>query len=238
MHFKELYLLPGIVSSGPAIINNFNKILNRLGIRFNLVRVPDGMSNMHTIEQRINIYHLVSRVLQFKVPGEFTEFGCFNGQSAMVIQKVLQSTISNGSVWLYDSFKSKYEQELDVKSVLLQNFERYNLNQPRIVEGDFLKTVPSELPQRIAFAHIDCGFGGNPELHMDIVLHLLKNIYPRLTPGAVVLFMDYHDPYHTVKGDAINPGVKMACDVFFNDKPEAVYTLFGNQYSHGYIIKD
>ena len=72
---------------------------------------------------------------------------------------------------------------------------------------------------------------------MDIVLHLLKNIYPRLSSGAVVLFMDYHDPNLTVKGDAVNPGVKMACDVFFHDKPEVVYTLYGNQYSHGYIIK-
>lgn len=238
MHFKELYLLPGIISTGPAIVNNFNKLLNRVGIRYNLMRVPDGMTNMHTTEQRINIFHLVSRVLQARVPGEFAEFGCFNGQSAMVIQKILQTGSPDAAVWLYDNFKNKYRKKSDVKSDLLQNFNQFKLNQPRIIEGDFLKTVPAVLPQKIAFAHIDCGFGGNPDLHMDIILHLLKNIYPRLSSGGIIMFMDYHDPNHTIKGDAINPGVKMACDVFFHDKPEKVYTLFGNQYSHGYILKD
>ena len=68
----------------------------------------------------------------------------------------------------------------------------------------------------------------------DIQLH---HVYFRLSKGAVLLFMDYHDPISTFKGVPINPGVKAACDLFFKDKPEKVFTLYGNQYSHGYIIK-
>jgi hypothetical protein len=66
----------------------------------------------------------------------------------------------------------------------------------------------------------------------------LESVYPRMSPGAGCLLMDYHDPAITVRGNDENPGLKKACDEFFKDKEEKVFVLYGNQYSHGYFRKN
>lgn len=237
MHFKSLYNLPGMVRPEGSLVKLFNKVSQKLGLHYNLVRTPDGMNTMHTLEQRMNFMLLTQQVINTEVQGEWIEAGCFDGQSAMIFQKVLQNYFPDRSMWLYDNFQSKYGVEGNIRERLEKNFKSNLLNDPHICAGDFYETIPAQLPQQIAFGHIDCGFGGEPEKHKEIMLHLLRNIYPRLSPKAVLILMDYHDPDQTMKGDAINAGVKLACDEFFTDKPEEVFTLFGNRYSHGYIIK-
>ena len=46
-----------------------------------------GMTN---VEQRINMYHLVSQVLVYGVEGDFVELGCNSGESSVLITKVIQ----------------------------------------------------------------------------------------------------------------------------------------------------
>lgn len=237
MHFNELFRLPGLPAAAPSAIKLLNKIIRRLGFLWKLERVPNPRINMHTIEQRMNFIHLADRVGQQNIEGKWIETGCYTGQSAMVIQKVLQKYRPQERIILFDNFGNTYGEKASIKEILLNSFRNNHLNTPELVEGDFQTTIPVSLPEKIAFAHIDCGYGGPADEHRDTMLHLLKNIYPRMVSGGIIMLMDYHDPERTIGGDPINPGVKMGCDIFFSDKPEQVYTLYGNSYSQAYLIK-
>jgi O-methyltransferase len=46
------------------------------------------------------------------------------------------------------------------------------------------------------------------------MLHCLEAVYPRMSPGAIGVLMDYHDPERTLRGWDCAPGVKQACDRF------------------------
>ena len=238
MDFFPLFRLPGMLAKPSAKIQLINKLLAKFGIGYQLKRFPDGITQMHTIEQRMNFHLLASRVLEDKIDGEWAEFGCFTGQSAMVFQKILTENASALRIHLYDFFEKKYRSEkLSPKDELLRNFREQSLPEPHIHEGNFFDTVPSALPQKLAMVHIDCGYGGDTHKLKNTIHHLLQHIYPRLSSGAVVFLMDYHDPERTVHGIPINPGVRLACDEFLVNKPERVFTLYGGAYSHGYFIK-
>ncbi len=237
MDFIELYNLPGMAGRPKGLVKLINLVSRRMGFNYELTKIPDGKLHMHTVEQRMNFATLASCNLAYDVPGEWAEFGCYNGQSAMVFQKLLDEFRPGKKMKLYDSFTAKYELQQDIKESLLQNFKQNGLGTPDLIEGNFFDTVPNQLVDQYSLVHIDCGVGGDAGLHQKIIIHLLNNIYPRLSKGAIVLFMDYHDPEKTLRGQPINIGVKAACDQFFNDKAEKVITLNGNHYSHGYIIK-
>jgi O-methyltransferase len=237
MDFIDLYKLPGLVGRPTGLIKFFNQVTRKLGFNYELTPIPDGKLNMHTAEQRMNFSLLGLCSLAYQVPGVWAEFGCYNGQSAMVFQKMLDVYRPGEKISLYDSFSAKYDLKVDIKQDLIENFKKNGLGTPHLVEGNFYDTVPSQLAAQYSLVHIDCGVGGDTELHKRIIIHLMSNLYPRLSKGAVVMFMDYHDPEKTLRGQPINKGVKFACDDFFSDKVEKVMTLFGNHYSHGFIIK-
>lgn len=237
MHFKEIFIFPGLPSVLPGAIKFVNKVIRRLGFHWKLESVPNPRIHMHTIEQRMNFMHLADRVGQQNIQGKWIETGCYTGQSAMVIQKVLQEYHPQERIVLFDHFGNTYGEKASIKEILLNSFRNHHLNDPELVEGDFHQTIPASLPDKIAFVHIDCGYGGPADEHRDTMLHLLNNIYPRMEKGSIMMFMDYHDPVNTIGGDPINPGVKLACDIFFKDKPERIQTLYGNNYSHAYLIK-
>lgn len=237
MDFIDVYKLPGITRQPTGLIKLVNQVIRKLGFNYELTPIPNGKLNMHTIEQRMNFSLLGMCNLAYHVPGEWAEFGCYNGQSAMVFQKMLDVYRPGEKISLFDSFAAKYNLRGDVKQNLIDNFAQNGLGTPHLVEGNFYDTVPGQLAAQYALVHIDCGVGGNKELHKQLILHLLSNVYPRLSKGAIVLFMDYHHPDKTVRGEPINPGVREACDLFFSDKPEKVSSLYGNHYSHGFILK-
>lgn len=237
MNFNELGKLPGLPEQPKGIFKLFNKVIRKVGFNYELTPLPNGRVHMHTVEQRINFSLLAMCNLVYKVPGEWAEFGCYNGQSAMVFQKVLDTYKPESKIMLFDSFMAKYGMQDDIKQNLLHNFKTQGLGEPQLIEGNFFDTVPSKLAAQYSLVHIDCGVGGDQELHQKLVEHLLQHVYSRLSQGAILLFMDYHDPNSTIQGMPINPGVKAACDRFFADKPEKVFSLYGNQYSHGFIFK-
>ena len=65
-----------------------NKVLRRVGL--SLKPAIDMRSDMNSLEQRINFYHLLSHVLIHKTEGEIVELGTFTGQCALLFQKVIQ----------------------------------------------------------------------------------------------------------------------------------------------------
>lgn len=213
-------------------LSPLNWLLHSLNMEIEIA--PKGDSNdMITLEQRINLFHLINDVVAHNVEGSIAEFGCHVGNSATQIQAILNQANSTKEFHVFDKLDARWE----TKQKLIKNFESSNLPLPIIHEGFFSDTVPSELPSKLAFVHIDAGHGGDQVQFMDLIIFLLENIYKGMTPGAICLLMDYHDTSKTVKGTNSNPGVKAGCDIFFEDKPESVYVLYGNRYSHGYFRK-
>ncbi|HEU5321017.1 MAG TPA: TylF/MycF/NovP-related O-methyltransferase, partial [Methylomirabilota bacterium] len=115
------------------------------------------------------------------------------------------------------------------RETLAANFRRHGLRPPEIHAGWFQDTLPTRLPDRICFAHLDGDY-------YDSIMVSLAHVYPRLSPGAVCLIDDYHDPSFG-PGWNLLPGVKKACDEFLADKPERVSMLYAAEYSHGYFRK-
>ncbi|GAA4919827.1 TylF/MycF/NovP-related O-methyltransferase [Mucilaginibacter defluvii] len=201
------------------------------------IKQQDTSVDMNTVEQRINYYHLIDSVIAYNVPGEVIELGCFTGQCAILFEKVIEQNGSDKKLHLFDSFHVPFTFKGNVEEELKENFRLAGLKQPIIHKGDFKDTLPNELPEGIAFVHIDCGFGGDKYAHRDVMLHCFESIYPRMAKNAVCILMDYYDPEENAQGIDINPGVKLAFDIFFKDKPEKIVALFGEMYNHAYFRK-
>lgn len=236
-HFSELKW-PGSYGSriGP-VVRSLNRLLGLSRSPVQLVPFPDMRKDMMTLEQAANLQHLVYSVLLPEVQGEFVEVGCYVGNTSSVIMGVLEAQESSRPFHVYDLFTHALSGAMDVRKVFEANFAGIGLPIPAIHAGDVFQTLPAQLPDMIAFAHIDLGVGGGVDMHAALVTHALRSIYPRLSRGAVLVLMDYHVPGVTINGSDANPGVRLAVDAFFKDKPEMPLTLYGGAYSHGYVRK-
>jgi O-methyltransferase len=221
----------------PKHIRFVNKLLKRLNLHYEVVATPRFNKELITTEQNINLYHLLSQVLFFKVPGEIVELGAHVGQSAIIIQSVIESMHDVRTLIVFDKFDFIINGRTD-KEIFIDTFKKSALRMPEMHQGRVEETLPDELPEEIAFIHIDLGLGPGNSTFYSVITHCLESVYPRMSPGAVCLLMDYHDPAITVRGNDENPGLKKACDEFFKDKEEKVFVLYGNQYSHGYFRKN
>ena len=205
-----------------------------------------GMAN---VEARMNLFHLASQCIEFGIPGDIIEVGCNSGESSIVLQKILAETRSDKKLHCYDSFqglpdlsghdahegvyeKGSMHASLDT---FYRNFREAGVQTPEHIHaGWFEDTIPSKLPDRIAFAMIDGDLYASTK-------HVLPHIYERMSPGAIGMFGIYYDESILPRPDTIpqykSPGVKKATDEFFADKPEKVHVLYANEYSNGYFRK-
>jgi len=186
---------------------------------------------MASIESRVNIFHLLSQVLEQGVPGDVVEIGCHAGESTVVLQRVIQELDPSRELHAYDSFQGVPQGDLadegvykpgDMAVPLDQfhaNFSRLGLKLPVVHAGWFEQTLPDSLPERIAFALIDA------DLYRSTI-HALDAVYPRMSPGAVCLLGVYWDPGTpaalTTDKRYKSPGVKKAFDYFFSSKSDRI----------------
>ncbi len=218
-------------------ITFLNKVLRRLRLPWGLYQFMDPCRDMTNVEQRINLWHLASQPLAYGVSGDLVELGCFDGKTATIFSRVMEELAPDRHLHLYDHFQIGFNLTgRDIYQEVLRNFYTTGCKPPVIHNGDFAVTVPADLPAQIAFVHIDCGFGGDPEQHKNTILFLLEHVYPRMPQGAIGVLMDYYDPA-LCSGGNVNPGVAWAADAFFADKPETVGVLWANEYTHGYFRK-
>jgi len=219
-----------------------NRLLKSLGLWTSL-QAPRTTGSMTNIEQRMNLWHFVSQIHAYGVPGDLVELGCNKGQSSCLIRKVMDDMGSNKEFHVYDSFEGlpsvsegdgntpfQAGQMATTRTALLNNFQRYGLKVPVIHEGWFADTLPAQLPEQIAFAYLD------GDLY-DSILVSLVHVYPRLSKGAICVIDDYADPAIWPKAWNQLPGVKKACDEFFAGKPEQVTFIYSGDYSHGFFRK-
>ena len=223
-------------ATGP-FVDLLNKIAAKLGLGLQLSRRFDHRNQMVSVEQVTNFHHLIDRIVSDRVPGAFVELGCYIGSTAAVIGTVLRQRDADREFHVYDRFDIELGGTHDIEAAFQHTFEACSLELPTVHAGDLRSTVPNELPASIAFAHIDLGTGGGLAEHASLLIHCLGAVYPRLSQGGVIVLMDYHVPGVTVGGFDANPGVRLGADLFFQDKPETIKTLFGGPCSHAYIRK-
>ena len=194
------------------------------------------------VEQAMNIYHLLVQTIFLNIPGDVVELGCFEGITSILMQKTLDQFKSPKRLHVYDSFeglpaKSKKDGNTTFfpgsckteKARLIHNFKSHKVKLPEIHEGWFADVLPKKLPNEISFAYLDGDF-------YTSILESLTYVYPRLAKDAVVVIDDYCDP-RILNVNNILPGVKRACDGFFEDKKEKVNVLIAGGESHGYFRK-
>lgn len=197
----------------------------------------------------MNLFHLASQVAAYDVPGDFIELGCNAGEGSIVIQSVLDEMAPERAFHVYDSFEGLPIPTSDDAAdgvytqgamhtqlqAFHETFRRAGLRErAHIHRGFFEATVPSALPDRIAFAFIDV------DLYSSTA-HVLPHVYERMSPGAIAMLGVYCDesvlPRPHTKQSYKSPGVKRATDEFFADKAEKVFVLYANEYSNGYFRK-
>ncbi|WP_245286391.1 TylF/MycF/NovP-related O-methyltransferase [Bradyrhizobium sp. ARR65] len=217
--------------------------IDRLIRRFTGLSFAATRSGVSTnVEQRINMYHLVSQTLAYNVEGDLVEIGCNEGQSSVLIAKVLRSFHSDKKLHVYDSFEGlpatklvdghSYKQGdlATSEDVLRKHFNLHGLELPTIHKGWFDQTLPAGLPEKISFAYLD------GDLY-DSIMISLKHVYPRLSAGAVCLIDDYCDTAINPDGWNHLPGVKKACDEFLRNKPEQICYVYSGAFTHGFFRK-
>lgn len=221
----------------PAWARLVNKVLTKLGAPVHFGPRFDHREDMVSMEQVSNFTLLIQEVLDGQVPGDFVELGCYTGSTTLLFGQLVTANGSSRTLHAFDRFDIELGSVRGVKQQFTERFLNAGVPLPVIHAGDLLITTPAELPERIAFAHIDLGTGGDVADHAHLVKHALNALYPRLSSGAVVVLMDYHVPGHTIGGHDSNPGMLLACEAFFEDKPERVQLLYGGPCSHAYFRK-
>ena len=150
------------------------------------------------------------------VPGDFVEFGCYKGDTSLLLAELLVENHVEKSVkklWIYDSFEGLPEKSgldesvlgvdfkrgelLVTKREVKERFLRAGLPVPVIKKAWFKDLLSEDLPREISFAFLDGDF-------YESIRDSLKLVGPLMNIGGVIVVHDYTNP--------ALPGVKRAVD--------------------------
>ncbi|MFF4531638.1 TylF/MycF/NovP-related O-methyltransferase [Streptomyces sp. NPDC001407] len=174
----------------------------------------------------------LERLAADQVPGAVVELGCYQGAMALWMRTVLDTTGQQyRPVHVYDSFeglpeRGPHDPQLfptgflrATEEEVLALHDQWGLARPAVHCGWFADTLPSRLPDRIAFAYLDGDY-------YDSIRLSLAATVPRLAPGGALIVDDYADVEANPKAWNGLPGVKAACDDHFG-APSPMTVLFG-----------
>ena len=152
-----------------------------------------------------------------EVEGDFAEFGCYKGDTSLLLAEVLKE--SKKKLWIYDSFEGlpeKREEDRSALGVLFRKgelgvtkrevkmrFLKAGLPVPIIKKAWFKELSESDLPDRISFAFLDGDF-------YESIKDSLKLVVPKMSKGGVLVVHDYTN--------LALPGVAKAVDEFKKGK--------------------
>lgn len=221
----------------PPFVRFLNKAGGKLRVPYALKKRFNHREDMVTVEQLGNFELLITALIDHRVPGDFVELGSYTGSTAIAFAWLLDKLDPARALHVFDRFDIELGSAQGIRSLFEQRMRDRGVRMPVIHQGDVMTTVPSGLPDVIAFAHIDLGTGSDTALHTKLMEHALGEVYPRMPRGGVMVFMDYHVPGLTIGGNDSNPGVRAACDRFFAGRPERIHLLQGGACSHAYVRK-
>ncbi|OGL22390.1 hypothetical protein A2707_03650 [Candidatus Saccharibacteria bacterium RIFCSPHIGHO2_01_FULL_45_15] len=140
----------------------------------------------------------LTKTLDRHVVGDVVEFGCYEGTTSVHLAYFLQATDKH--LYLYDSFeglpdKTAFDEspagmqfktgELKAaKKQLIKNLRQMNTPMPRIKKGWFSELTQTDIPVVISYAFLDGDY-------YESIMDPLRLIWPRLSPGAIVVVDDY-----------------------------------------------
>lgn len=201
-------------------------ILARLGYRIerlNILPLWEDDEYFSELRQQITGYTLVDKpqcymLYQYakhvaELPGDVAEVGAYKGGTARLLAKVFEPT--DKIIHLFDTFSGMppsdsnrdVHTEGDFSDTSLGSIKSYlhDCQNVRLYQGLFPDT--SEPVEKASFCLI----------HIDVDIYrsamdCCEFFYSRMEKGGIMVFDDYGIP------DC--PGIKMAVDEFFGDKPE------------------
>ncbi|MFI6346452.1 TylF/MycF/NovP-related O-methyltransferase [Streptomyces sp. NPDC050560] len=174
----------------------------------------------------------LERVVRDGVPGPVAELGCYRGAMTLWMRAVLDACGDDRAIHVFDSFEglpdTTEEDEIVMPSGvfacspddLLAAFDTWGRRRPEVHPGWFDSTLRDQLPDRIAFGYLD------GDLYASTLVSLTECV-PRLAPGGALIIDDYTDPAAGPDTIAPFPGVKAACDAYFEGR-SPVETLPGD----------
>ncbi len=150
---------------------------------------------------------------QLEIPGDYVEFGCYKGDTSLMLAEVLRDGHDANCgklvekpkkrLWIYDSFEGLPEKNAKDESVLGRDFKggelfvtkrevkerflRAGLPVPVIKKAWFNELSDADLPGKISFAFLDGDF-------YESIMDSLKLAAPRMVEGGVVVVHDYGNP--------------------------------------------
>ena len=163
------------------------------------------------------------KTLADNAPGDIVEFGCYRGDTSLLIQEILEREFDDSRrLWIYDSFEGLPERTQKDASVagdgfskgklfvtkreVVERFKKAGLHVPRVRKGFFENLDSGEvnesgdvlrsskdLPDKIIFAFLDGDLYQSIKISLDLVA-------PRITRNAdgkycgVIIVHDYNNP--------------------------------------------
>ncbi len=163
-----------------------------------LQKYPIVSDQVDRAELRVIVREL-QKVLAAGVSGDVVELGCYVGTTSLFLQRTLAGT--GKTLHVYDSFAGlppkavqdsspageqfKQGELTATKAQLIKHFKQAGLPLPVIHKAWFEELTVADTPDRICFAFLDGDF-------YTSILASLRVVWPKLTPGAVVIVDDYH----------------------------------------------
>lgn len=152
------------------------------------------------------------------VPGDVMEAGVYQGGTARLLRLVIDAHAPGRTLHLFDSFAGMARTDAAADRHRAGDFADTSAEAVRRFVGGTATLHAGWIPEsfagleglRLCFAHVDL------DLH-ESILDTLAFVYPRLSPGGVIVFDDY--------GYASCPGARAAVDHFFADKREVPLAL-------------
>jgi len=197
---------------------------------------PEGNANINIL------IHMIARTRA--LPGDLADCGVFRGGSTVGMGLYLRQHGIAKKIYGFDSFggfpeeanadihlggaanEDRHTHGFDGTSVesVRHKIARFGLQNIELVPGFFHQTFPTLAGRQLSFcfAHLDVNL-------YDSYKCCLEFFYPRLVPGAVVLFDEYNDPPW--------PGCNKAVDEFLQGRSERLELCEMNNYQKWYFVK-
>jgi hypothetical protein len=155
----------------------------------------------------------VRHVTHSRIPGAIVECGVWRGGSMMAAALALMEASDERDLYLFDTFAgmtAPTERDFDHRGDMAVDTYRellvgdqsgwcragledvtanlkstgYPLQKCHFVEGDVLETIPAGAPAEIAILRLDTDW-------YESTRHEMAHLYPRLTPGGILIVDDY-----------------------------------------------
>lgn len=179
-----------------------------------------------SVERLVTLGWGLDGVLRAGVPGDVVELGCHAGHASVWLADCLRTAGTAGlsrDLVLFDSFQglpapgaddtSPTSAELHrgdlaaTEQQVLDRFAEHGLPPPRIVPGWIADTLDQLPDDGIALAYLDLDL-------FEPTLTGLRAVWPRMSPGGLLVLDDYCDPVRDPRAWNGLPGVKRAADDF------------------------